>query len=78
MLIFFVSDASQSVTNTEVNGSDEFELEFPELSYKGSEPRHFNFRAETELDFFLCIAFLAQNIYFFLLLLISEPENQSS
>jgi hypothetical protein len=30
-----------------------------------AEPGHFNFRAETELDFFLCIAFLAQNMYFY-------------
>ena len=57
-------------------------MEFPELSYKGSkssqaELEHFNFGAETDLDFFLCIAFLAQKTYFFLLLSISEPENQS-
>ena len=37
-------------------GSDEFELKFPELSRAerlSSRAGHFNFRAETELDFFL-------------------------
>ena len=49
--------------------SDGFELEFAEPSYKSSKPsraRHFNFRAETELSIFLCIAFLAKNYLFFL------------
>ena len=38
---------------------------------------HFNFRAETELDFFFgYIAFLAAN-FFFLVLQISQPKNHS-
>jgi hypothetical protein len=39
---------------------------------------HFNFRAETELDFFFMYSFFSSNIFFFFLLLpIFEPENQS-
>ena len=53
--------------------SDEFELELSKLSQAElqrfrAELGYFNFRAETKLSIFLCIAFLAQN---------SEPENQS-
>ena len=58
-----------------LSDSDKFELKFPELSQaklksyqaKLCQAEHFNFRAETELDFFFdtYIAFLASKISHF-------------